>query len=391
MERLMTQATASKLALEGGAATFDSPVAFMRPQLQPQDVEAAHEVLKSGMLRAAGKCGELETRFAEASHAKHALTCANGTCALQLAYRSLFQRGDEVLVPAWTYIATASMLVAEGMTPVWVDSLEDTMQIDVADAAKKVTSQTKGIAATHLYGMPVDVHAIAELAKANNLKVVYDCAQAHLSTVDGEGIGTFGDACTYSFYATKNLGTGEGGMITVNDDTLGHDVALLRSHGETDKYLHERIGFNYRMNDITGAIGCSRLNRLLDETNARRSAADHYDKVLGGIDGILPPGRTKGADSAWHLYTAKLDLDQFTCDRDTFTKALGAEGVPTAVHYPRSLTHQPAFKDYVSDHPPVAEALASKVFCLPMHHELDGATIDRIGEAVAKVATAYRR
>ncbi|MEQ8316650.1 MAG: DegT/DnrJ/EryC1/StrS family aminotransferase [Phycisphaerales bacterium] len=387
----MTQATASTLALDGGAATFDSPVAFMRPQLQPQDVEAAHEVLKSGMLRAAGKCGELETRFAEASQAKHALACANGTCALQLAYRSLFQRGDEVLVPAWTYIATASMLVAEGMTPVWVDSLEDTMQIDVADAAKKVTSKTRGIAATHLYGMPVDVHAIAELAKANDLKVVYDCAQSHLATVDGEGIGTFGDACTYSFYATKNLGTGEGGMITVNDDTLGHDVALLRSHGETDKYLHERIGFNYRMNDITGAIGCSRLDRLLDETNARRAAADHYDTVLGAIDGVLPPGRTKGADSAWHLYTVKLDLDQFTCDRDAFTKALSAEGVPTAVHYPRSLTHQPAFKDYVSDHPPVAEALASKVFCLPMHHELHHATIDRIGEAVAKVAAAYRR
>lgn len=387
----MTQATASTLALDGGAATFDSPVAFMRPQLQPQDVEAAHEVLKSGMLRAAGKCGELETRFAEASHAKHALTCANGTCALQLAYRSLFQRGDEVLVPAWTYIATASMLVAEGMTPVWVDSLEDTMQIDVADAAKKVTSKTRGIAATHLYGMPVDVHAIAEFAKANDLKVVYDCAQSHLATVDGEGIGTFGDACTYSFYATKNLGTGEGGMITVNDDTLKHDVSLLRSHGETDKYLHERIGFNYRMNDITGAIGCSRLDRLLDETNARRAAADHYDTVLGAIDGVLPPGRTKGADSAWHLYTVKLDLDQFTCDRDAFTKALGAEGVPTAVHYPRSLTHQPAFKEHVTDHPPVAEGLASKVFCLPMHHELDHATIDRIGEAVAKVAAAYRR
>jgi len=396
----MTQATAShtraqNLAQNGGTPVFDSPVAFMRPQLQPQDVEAAHEVLKSGMLRAAGMCGELETRFAQASQAKHALTCANGTCALQLAYGSLFERGDEVLVPAWTYIATASMLVAAGLKPVWVDSLEDTMQIDVADAAKKVTSKTKGIAATHLYGMPVDVHAISELAEANNLKVVYDCAQSHLATVGGpngtQGIGTFGDACTYSFYATKNLGTGEGGIVTVNDDTLAHDVALLRSHGETDKYLHERIGFNYRMNDITGAIGCSRLDRLLDETNARRAAADQYDKVLGEIDGVIPPGRTKGADSAWHLYTAKLDLDQFDCDRDSFTKALNAEGVPTAVHYPRSLTHQPAFKEYVTDHPPVAEALASKVFCLPMHHELDGATIDRIGEAVAKVAAAYRR
>jgi perosamine synthetase len=387
----MTQATASKIALNGGSPTFASPVAFMKPQLHPQDVEAAHDVLKSGMLRSARKCEELEQRFARASEARHALTCANGTCALQLAYGVLFERGDEILVPAWTYIATVSMVVAAGLTPVWVDALEDTMQIDVDDAAKKVTSKTKGIAATHLYGMPVDIKAVQALAEAKNLKVVYDCAQSHLATIDGEGLGKFGDACTYSFYATKNLGTGEGGMVTVNDDGLKHDIALMRSHGETDKYLHERVGFNYRMNDITGAIGCSRLDRLEDETNARRAAADRYDAVLGAIDGVLPPGRTKGADAAWHLYTARLDLAQFTCDRDTFTKALGAEGVPTAIHYPRSLTHQPAFKDVVTDHPPVAEALASKVFCLPMHHELDNATIDRIGQAVAKVAAHYRR
>lgn len=391
----MTQATASKpapnLAQNGGSPVFASPVAFMKPGLQPQDVEAAHEVLKSGMLRAARKCEELEQRFAKASEARHALTCANGTCALQLAYGALFEPGDEILVPAWTYIATVSMVVAAGLKPVWVDALEDTMQIDVEDAARKVTSKTRGIAATHLYGMPVDIHAVQKLAKASNLKVVYDCAQSHLATVDGEGIGRFGDVCTYSFYATKNLGTGEGGMVTVNDDGLQRDIALMRSHGETDKYLHERIGFNYRMNDITGAIGCSRLDRLLEETNARRAAADHYDSVLGAIDGLIPPGRTKGADAAWHLYTAKLDLEQFTCDRDTFVKALGAEGVPTAIHYPRSLTHQPAFKDHVKDHPPVAEAMARKVFCLPMHHELDNATIDRIGEAIAKVASAYRR
>ncbi len=387
----MTQATASKLALDGGSPVFASPVTFMKPGLLPQDVEAAHDVLKSGMLRSAKKCEELEQRFAKASSAKHALTCANGTCALQLAYGTLLERGDEVLVPAWTYIATVSMIVAAGLKPIWVDALEDTMQIDVADAAKKVTSKTRGIAATHLYGMPVDIHAVQKLAKASNLKVIYDCAQSHLSTVDGQGLGKFGDACTYSFYATKNLGTGEGGMVTVNDDELKRDIALMRSHGETDKYLHERIGFNYRMNDITGAIGCSRLDRLLDETNARRAAADHYDRVLGEIDGVQAPGRTAGTDAAWHLYTAKIDPAKFTCDRDTFVDALKAEGVPTAIHYPRSLTHQPAFKDYVTDHPPVAEGLASKGFCLPMHHERDNATIDRIGEAVAKVASRYRR
>ncbi|MEO1009200.1 MAG: DegT/DnrJ/EryC1/StrS family aminotransferase [Planctomycetota bacterium] len=388
----MTQAsTAATLAAEGGNPVSPDPIPFMSPGLKPQDVAAAHAVLESGMLRAASKCAELEERFADASGATHALACANGTCALQLAYGALLEPGDEVIVPAWTYIATASMLVAAGCRPVWCDSREDTMQVDVEDVARRITPKTRAIACTHMYGMPVDVHGVQRLAEAHGLKVIYDCAQAHLATIDGAGIGGFGDACTYSFYATKNLGTGEGGIVTTNDEQVARRIGLLRSHGETDKYLHESIGFNYRMNDITGAIGCSRLDRLLDETNARRRVAERYDALLAPIDAVEPPTRTPGADSAWHLYTVKLDLGAVSAERDEFAAALRAEGVPTAVHYPRSLTRQPAFAGHVSEHPPVADRLASRVFSLPMHHDLGEEQIDRVGEAVAKVAAAYRR
>lgn len=384
---------ADTLAAKGGTPVFDTPVPFMAPKLHPQDIAAATAVLESGMLRAAKHCEELEKQFAEKSDAKHGLTCANGTCALQLVYEALLQPGDEVIVPAWTYIATASMLVARGCKPVFCDSYEDTMQVDPADIERRITPNTKAIAVTHIYGMPVDIDAVQAIAKEHGLIVIYDCAQAHLATYNGTGIGAFGDACTYSFYATKNLGTGEGGLVTVNDKALADEIGLIRSHGEPEKYLHTRIGYNYRMNDITGAIGLSRLQRLEAETNQRRAIADLYDKHLAPIDAVASPTRTPGADSAWHLYSIKLDIDRLGCTRDEFGQALMAEGVPNAVHYPKSLTDQPAFADIVkkngNDHPPVARRLASRVMSLPMHHELTEAQVKGVAEAVAKVAAAF--
>ncbi|MEZ6317334.1 MAG: DegT/DnrJ/EryC1/StrS family aminotransferase [Phycisphaerales bacterium] len=389
------------LAIEGGSPVFAAPVPFMAVGLTKADIAAATEVLESGMLRAATKCAAFEEQFAAASDAKIALTCANGTCALQLAYGSLLEPGDEVIVPAWTYIATASMLVAAGAKVVFCDVLEDTYQIDPADVEKRITPNTKAIACTHLYGIPVDIDAIEAIAKKHNLKVIYDAAQAHLATYKGKGLGAFGDAVTYSFYATKNLGTGEGGMVTTNDPALARTIGLLRSHGETDKYLHESIGFNYRMNDITGAIGLSKLETLPEQTQRRRAVAKRFDKGIDQIPGVERPRIANAVEPAWHLYTCRLNLDAFTCTRDEFCAALKAEGVPTAVHYPKPLTDQPAFAAVVAENesrfgpaaarPPVSASLSPRVFCIPMHHNLTDAQIDGICEAIAKVATAYRR
>lgn len=379
----------ARLAVNGGTPVSTTPVPFMKPQLHREDIDAAIAVLESGMLRAAARCEELERRFAEMSGARHGLTCSNGTTALQLAYGALFEPGSEILVPAWTYIATVSMVVAAGCTPVFVDCLEDTFQMDPDDAARKVTPRTRGIAATHLYGCPVDIDAFQSLAAKHGLRVVYDAAQSHLARYDGRGIGAFGDAVTYSFYATKNLGTGEGGLLTVNDGALAREVALLRSHGETEKYLHERIGFNYRMNDITGAIGCSRLDRLPDETAARQTAASRYDSVLAGIEGLSAPTATPKAEAVWNLYKVKLDLSRFTCTRDEFCAALKAEGVPTAVHYPRATVDQPALAAWNRHDTPVASSLSERVFCLPMHHALTDEHFRIVEESLRKVAEAY--
>ncbi|MDQ7012820.1 MAG: DegT/DnrJ/EryC1/StrS aminotransferase family protein [Planctomycetota bacterium] len=385
-----TAATTATLAIDGGQPVSPTMVPFMKPQLHQQDIDAAHAVLESGMLRAATRCAELEERFATISDARHSLTCSNGTAALQLAYAALFSPGDEILVPAWTFIATATMIVAAGCTPVFVDCLEDTFQMDPEDAAKKITPKTRGIAATHLYGCPVDINAFQALATKHDLKVVYDAAQAHLARYDGKGLGAFGDVVTYSFYATKNLGTGEGGLVTTNDDAIARDIALLRSHGETEKYLHERIGFNYRMNDITGAIGCSRLDRLPQETAARQAAAKRFDAILAEIEGLDAPTITATAEPAWHLYTVKFDPTQFTCTRDRFIDTLKAEGVPTAVHYPRATSDQPALAQWNKNDTPVSSGLTSRVFSLPMHHALTDEHFDTIAKAMSKVAGAYR-
>ncbi|CAN5821584.1 DegT/DnrJ/EryC1/StrS family aminotransferase [soil metagenome] len=376
------------------AAAPKPTIPFMLPALHEGDIAAVNAVLKSGMLRAAKKCEELEQRLGGMSGAKHAMTCANGTCALQLAYEPLFKRGDDVLVPAWSYIATAAMLVTRGCNPIFVDADPATGQIDLADAAKRVTKKTTGIAATHMYGCPVDIDATQALAQQHGLKVVYDCAQSHLSTWRGKGVGAFGDAVTYSFYATKNLGTGEGGMITCNDDALATQIKLLRSHGETEKYLHEQVGYNYRMNDMAGAIACSRLDRLPQETAARQAAAAKYDALFATPEFapfITPLKPTPGAVAVYHLYTIKLNISKLKCSRDEFGKQLMAEGVPNAVHYPRTLPQQPAFKDFMAAQSagwPVADALARSVLSLPMHHGLTPAHFEQIAAAVRKVIKA---
>ena len=392
LDRPAAATTASSaLAVNGGTPVSAKPVPFMSTALTQADKDAAIAVLNSGMLRAAKKCEELEQRFAQISGAKHMMTCANGTCALQLAYEPLFQPGDEILVPAWSYIATVSMIVARGCTPVFVDANPDTFQFDVTDAAKKITSKTRGIAATHLYGGTVDIDAVQALAAKHNLKVVYDAAQSHLATWKGQGIGAFGDAVTYSFYATKNLGTGEGGSISCNDDALARKIKLLRSHGETDKYLHESVGYNYRMNDITGAIGCSRLDRLPDQTKQRQTNAARYDKIVGAIDGLTAPKTTPNGSSVYHLYVIKMDPKKFTCTRDEFCKALGAEGVPTAVHYPRPLPKQPALSKWDKKDCPVSDVLSTQVIALPMHHDLSDEHFAIVETALKKVAGAYRK
>jgi len=386
-----------KLAIDGGTPVSEQKVPIVAVTISDEDIEAAVGVMRSGMLAMGKHCKALETRFAEATDAKHALTCANGTCALQLAYEALIEPGDEVLVPGWGYIATVSMILARGATPVFVDADPRTYNLDPEDAAGKVTARTTAIVGTHLYGNPADIDAIERLASEHGLSVVFDAAQAHLARYRDRGIGACGDASTYSFYATKNMTTGEGGMITCNDDDLARTIALKRSHGETEKYTHSVVGYNYRMTDVEAAIGLSQFDRLGEYTARRQRNAEALTRVIGGIDGIMPPATTEGAEHVYHLYQVRLDPEAFTPVeggarglRDAFCAAMNAEGVGTAVHYPKPITRQPLFDGPGVEHLPIADRLAQELFCLPVHHALDEAQVAIIGEALAKVVSAMR-
>ncbi len=385
----------AQLAINGGPKTAEQSFGVVSVEITDADVAAATEVLRSGMLAAGERVQAFEARFAELTGAKHALACANGTCALQLAYGATIERGDEVLCPAWTYIATASMLAAAGAEIVWVDADPETYCIDVADARRKVTPRTKAIAATHIYGNPIDVDGIASIADEHGLRVVHDAAQAHLATFQGEGLGHFADAVTYSFYPTKNMTCGEGGMVTTNDDDVAERMRLLRSHGEVEKYVHGAIGFNYRMTDVEAALGLSQLERLPEATAKRQMNAEHLTDGLAALDGLHAPTETLGARSAYHLYPVRIDEDAFAAPaegtvREAICQALHAEGIGTAIHYPRSLTRQPCFDRPGVEHQPVSDRLARTLFCVPVHQRLSAEQLEHVVTALHKVGTAYR-
>lgn len=395
MTTIVAPSRSSTLALHGGTPVASPNVSIVSVTITEDDIAAAVAVMRSGMMAQGKHCAALEEKFAAASGARLGLTCANGTCALQLAYEPLIEPGDEVLVPAWSYIATVSMVVARGGIPVFVDADPETYNFDVRDAASKVTSKTTAIAATHLYGNPVDIDGVESLAAKHGLSIIYDAAQAHLATYRGKGIGAFGDVTTYSFYATKNMTTGEGGFISTNDEELFKEMKLLRSHGETQKYIHGRVGYNYRMTDLEAAIGLSQFSRLPEYTARRQKTAAALDRAIGAIPGLHAPKMSPHAQGVYHLYPVRIDESKFRAQgeglvRDEFCKALNAEGIGTAIHYPRSLTRQPAFERHVREHPPVADGLSRTLFCVPVHHSLSETQVKQIGEALDKVARAMR-
>jgi perosamine synthetase len=242
---------------------------------------------------------------------------------------------------------------------------------------------------------------VQKAAEAAGVPVVYDCAQSHLATFDGEPAGRFGDVCTYSFYPTKNMTTGEGGMVTTNDPAIAERVRLLRSHGETEKYTHTHIGFNYRMTDIEGAIGLGQLETIEACTERRRANAAKLTEAIDTIDGLHAPKAPAGAGSVYHLYPVRIDTEKFMTPeqagcpelssvRELFMKALNAEGIGTAIHYPKSLTRQPVFDLPGVDHQPVSDRLAETLFCVPVHQHLTDEQVGLVCAALVKVAGALR-
>jgi perosamine synthetase len=345
-------------------------------------------VLRSGRLRAGRVVEDFEARFARAVGARFAVAVNSGTAALQLAYQEFLQPGEEIIVPDFTFVATASMALAVGARPVLADVDPVTRTLDPDAVERRITPRTRAIAPVHLYGHPASMGRLSRLARRHRLRMVWDAAQAHGATYAGRDVGAFPDVVCYSFYPSKNLTTAEGGMLTTSNEALAIQLRLARSHGEASRYHHVRLGYNFRMTDVAAALGREQLRKLPSFLRARRRNAAILAQGLAGIPGLELPQVSSHARHAFNLFTVRVIPAVLGLTRDELQKALAAKGIETAVHYPRALHQQPLFRHLGTDRDfPASTALAQTVLSIPVHPALTDRDLERIIRAV-RVAVA---
>ena len=319
-----------------------------------------------------------ESEFADYCGVKHGIGVANGTEALFLALKALgVGEGDEVIVPANTFIATAAAVSHAGAVPVFVDCDPETYCIDASKTSAAITERTKAIMPVHLFGHPADMDAVISVARSNGLKVVEDCAQAHGTRYKGRQVGSIGDAAGFSFYPSKTLGAyGDAGMVLTNSDETCEAVKLLRDNGRTTWYEHAIIGYNSRLDGLQAAVLRVKLKQLDKWVNARRAHAKQYRELLAHVEGLALPVEKPDAVHSYYVYVIRVD------DRDEVVAALKEKGCGCGVHYPVPLHLQPAYAflgGKEGDHP-VAEEYAKQIISIPMYPEL---TEDQVAEAAA--------
>ncbi|STX28913.1 polysaccharide biosynthesis protein [Legionella beliardensis] len=339
--------------------------------LSSSEIDAATTILKSGSLRQGVECEAFEKEFAKKVGAQHAIACANGSASLHLAYMTFLQPGDEVLVPSFTFMATGSMVMMAGGKPVICDVNPDTFLIDLEDAAKRITDKTRAISPVHLFGNVCDINSIEKFAKKYDLKVIWDNAQAHGAKYQNKDVGGFNDFTSYSFYPSKNLFVGEGGMILTNDEEIAYKLRYMRSHGQTGKYLHTMIGLNYRMTDVEAAIGREQLKRLDDMLTIRRRNYHLYNEYLSSIPSIKLQQALPNTQPAVHQYCFTINSNQAKINRNELIIRLKEKGIESGIHYPRGLHQQPIFiEKYGHLTLPVTERLCNEIIAIPVHHGL---------------------
>ena len=345
------------------------------------------EVFESVTSRAAYTMGpelkEFEAEFAAFCEATHCVGVGSGTDAVRMALQVAgVGPGDEVVVPANTFIATAEAVSHLGATPVFVDCVEDTALMDVTQIEAAVTERTKAIVPVHLYGQPCDMDAIAAVAGRRGLAVVEDACQAHGARFKGRRVGSFGVAAAFSFYPGKNLGAlGDGGAVTTQSDELREQLLLLRNHGQADKYTHSVVGWCSRLHNLQAGILGVKLAHLDAWNAARRRAAARYDELFASVDGVEPMRCGNDVEPVYHLYVVRVG------ERDAVRDKLGADGVESGIHYPLPLHLQPSYAGlgYGRGDFPVAERLAERILSLPMFPEI---TDEQIAYVVERLAAA---
>jgi len=359
-------------------------IPIAKPILGKEEEIAIREVLQSGNLVQGEKVKQFERKFASYVGVRHAIAIANGTMALDLALKSLgIGVGDEVVTPAFSFIASSNCILYQGAKPLFADIHRKTFNINPPNVAKKITAKTKAIIAVHLFGHPAEMDELNEIAEPRGIPIIEDAAQAHGARYKRRRAGGLGDIGCFSFYATKNMTTGEGGMITTNSDELARKTRLLRDHGQDRKYHHIILGYNYRMTEVTAAIGVAQLRKLDKFNKKRRENAETLTKEIKKITGLTPPHAEDDVTHVFHQYVIRVQED-YPMDRDKLAENLKEKGVDVTVHYPTPVYRQPVYEElgYEETTCPITEETCKSVLSLPVHPSVTEENIGYILEVL---------
>ena len=375
-------------------------IPFAKPIIGDEEKEAVTKVLESGMLAEGKVSREFEKLFSEYIGTKYATVTSNGTTALSTALEAMdIQPGDEVITSPFTFIASANSIAMVGAIPIFVDINPDTYNIDPELIEDAITEKTRAIMPVHIFGLPADMKPIIEIAESHELMVLEDACQAHGGAIDGKMAGSFGDAATFSFYATKNLMTGEGGMITTNNEELYDKMLMIKNHGRGKQggYSHFRVGYNNRMMDIVSAIGVVQTKRLPELVKERQKNGQEFNDFFAEFDSIRPQVQEPGFKSGYHLYAPRLYSERY--DRDGMVKALRDEGVGSRAVYALPCHKQDTYlkiqdwrwaefvnyPDYSALTLPVSEDVGLRHFDIPVHPSLTDNEKEHIKNAFNKI------
>ena len=367
---------------------MDVPFVDLKRQhdaLQPELDEAVQSVIDETAFIAGDYARTFENDFASFLGLDHVVGCGNGTDALELALRAMgVGPGDEVIVPAVTWISTAEAVTSAGARPIFADIDPETYTLDPEDTARKITSDTAALLPVHLYGHPADMPLLQELAEAHGLQVLEDCAQAHGASLNGQRMGTWGDAAIFSFYPSKNLGAwGDAGAVATDDADVARRARLLANHGQREKHHHQIEGRNSRLDGLQAAVLSTKLPHLDEWNRNRRRHAAKYREALSGIEDILAPSSRSEATHVYHLYVAESNC------RDALRDDLDDKGVSTSIHYPTALPFQPCYADreHTPDDFPVAHQATRRILSLPMFPKMTDRERDYVVRCIQRFAS----
>jgi perosamine synthetase len=347
-----------------------SYIPIAKPEISISEILNVVKVMRSGNLAQGPEVKKFEDSFSKYLNDQPVVAVNSGTSALHLSLLSLgITTGDEVLVPSFSFAASANAIALTGATPIFVDINHQTYNIDSTQLKEKITKQTRAILVVHLYGLPADMEEIMKIAKTNNLLVIEDSAQAHLAKVNGKPVGTFGDAAAFSFYPTKNMTTGEGGIATFKSEDHARTARLLRNQGMEKRYYNEIVGFNLRMTDIAASIGLAQLNKIEKWTDARRENAAYFNSNLNNVVTPHVPG---GFSHSYHQYTIRVKDNQ----RNLLQEHLEIQGIGSSIYYPTLINELPAYNQYVEL--PESKKATEELLSIPIYPQLRKKSLEKI-------------